>query len=285
MPGEVETLLPLQRAVSVTTPAVYGSTSRPDGSVSPVVSSIPLSVHRKSHETASRIPHPHNGGYAFFNLLTLNGRTMMTSKKTRSKHKKARFFGRAFEQVVPTNSEPVAEEFPIQQDTPQANPSSASEYVIEDAGLEADSTPVYLQRFPWLVDLPIDKLEKGQSFLVPFDKFNTDPVIASSRSFNSKMVERARSNMRMYMEVEYKHLTREIGLKTLKEKDAFKVFRRTDVSLATVTNVPSTNAATLPTLTTENRVRIIALAKNVPFATASGIVNDIVDAWFEENAK
>lgn len=208
----------------------------------------------------------------------------MTSKKTRSKHKKARFFGRAFEQVVPTKM-PVTEEFPIQQDTPQANPSSAAEYVIEDAGLEADSTPVYLQRLPWLVDLPIDKLEKGQSFLVPFDKFNTDPVIASSRSFNSKMVERARSNMRMYMEVEYKHLTREIGLKTLKEKDAFKVFRRTDVSLATVTNVPSTTAATLPTLTTENRVRIIALAKNVPFATASGIVNDIVDAWFEENAK
>jgi hypothetical protein len=39
----------------------------------------------------------------------------MTSKKTRSKYKKARFFGRAFEQVVPTNSEPVAEEFPIQR--------------------------------------------------------------------------------------------------------------------------------------------------------------------------
>lgn len=217
----------------------------------------------------------------------------MTSRKTRSKHKKARFFGRAFEQVVPTNSEPVAEEFPIQQDTPQANPSLAAEYVIEDGGLEADSTPVYLQRFPWLVDLPIDKLEKGESFLVPFDKFNTDPVVASSRSFNAKIIDRMRSNIRMYVVVQHKSIKQEIGTKTLKERGAIKVFRRTDVSLATVTNVPSTNAvtlpsttaATLPTLTTENRVRIIALAKDVPFATASGILNDIVDAWFEENAK
>jgi hypothetical protein len=40
LPEEVETPLPLQRAVSVTTPAVYGSTPRLDGSVSPVVSSI-----------------------------------------------------------------------------------------------------------------------------------------------------------------------------------------------------------------------------------------------------
>jgi hypothetical protein len=210
---------------------------------------------------------------------------MMTSKKTRSKYKKARFFGRAFEQVVPTNSEPVAEEFPIQQDTPQAEPSSAAEYVIEDGGLEADSTPVYLQRFPWLVDLPIDKLEKGQSFLVPFDKFNTDPVIASSRSFSAKIIDRMRSNIRMYVVVQHKSLKQEIGTKTLKERDAIKVFRRTDVSSSAEISVPSTTAATLPTLTTENRVRIIALAKNVPFATASGILNDIVDAWFEENAK
>ena len=214
---------------------------------------------------------------------------MMTSKKTRSKYKKARFLGRMkLGSGITTNSEPVKEEFPIQQATV---PNSSSEYVIEDGGPEADTTPIYLQRFPWMVDLPIDKLEKGQSFLIPFDKFHTDPVIASSRSFNAKMVERARGNLRMYIEADHKHLTKEIGTKTLKEKDALKVFRRAEIKSAAPTSVPSTisragknrllaatrtrlvdSKSIRPTLTAENRVRILALAKDYPHMTVSGIV-------------
>ena len=226
----------------------------------------------------------------------------MTSKKTRSKYKKARFLGRMKLGSGITNSAPVKEEFPI-QDAPKPNPSS--EYVIEDGGPEADTTPIYLQRFPWMVDLPIDKLEKGQSFLIPFDKFHTDPVVASSRSFNTKMVERTRGNLRMYIEAEHKHLSKEIGTKTLKEKDALKVFRRTDVKLAAPTGVPSTmnragknrllaattnkvdSASIRPTLTAQNRVRVLALVKDYPHMTVSGIVNDMVDIWFdgEENQR
>lgn len=219
----------------------------------------------------------------------------MTSKKTRSKYKKPRFLGRM---KLGTNSEPVKEEFPIQQATA---PNPSSEYVIEDGGPEADTTPIYLQRFPWLVDLPLDKLEKGQSFLIPFDKFHTDPVVASSRSFNAKMVERARGNLRMYIEADHKHLSKEIGTKTLKEKDALKVFRRTDVKLAAPTSVPSAisragknrllaatrlvdSKSIRPTLTAENRVRILALAKDYPHMTVSGIVNDMIDIWFNEES-
>ena len=224
----------------------------------------------------------------------------MTSKKTRSKYKKARFLGhmKLGSRTKPTNSALVKEEFPI-QDAPKPNPSS--EYVIEDGGPEADTTPIYLQRFPWMVDLPIDKLEKGQSFLIPFDKFHTDPVVASSRSFNAKIVERTRGNLRMYIEAEHKHLSKEIGTKTLKEKDALKVFRRTDVKLAAPTSVPSVisrgsknrllaatrlvdSKSIRPTLTAENRVRILALAKDYPHMTVSGIVNDMVDIWFNEES-
>ncbi len=225
----------------------------------------------------------------------------MTSKKTRSKYKKARFLGRMkLGSGITTNSEPVKEEFPIQQATV---PNPSSEYVIEDGGPEADTTPIYLQRFPWLVDLPLDKLEKGQSFLIPFDKFHTDPVVASSRSFNAKMVERARGNLRMYIEADHKHLSKEIGTKTLKEKDALKVFRRTDVKSAAPTSVPSAisragknrllaatrtrlvdSKSIRPTLTAENRVRILALAKDYPHMTVSGIVNDMIDIWFNEES-
>ena len=225
----------------------------------------------------------------------------MTSKKTRSKYKKARFLGRmklGSRTIAPTNSEPVKEEFPIQQATA---PNPSSEYVIEDGGPEADTTPIYLQRFPWMVDLPLDKLEKGQSFLIPFDKFHTDPVVASSRSFNAKMVERARGNLRMYIEADHKHLSKEIGTKTLKEKDALKVFRRTDVKSAAPTSVPSAisragknrllaatrlvdSKSIRPSLTAENRVRILALAKDYPHMTVSGIVNDMIDIWFNEES-
>ena len=224
----------------------------------------------------------------------------MTSKKTRSKYKKARFLGhmKLGSRTKPTNSAPVKEEFPI-QDAPKPNPSS--EYVIEDGGPEADTTPIYLQRFPWMVDLPIDKLERGQSFLIPFEKFHTDPVVASSRSFNTKMVERTRGNLRMYIEADHKHLSKEIGTKTLKEKDALKVFRRAEIKSAAPTSVPSVisrgsknrllaatrlvdSKSIRPTLTAENRVRILALAKDYPHMTVSGIVNDMVDIWFNEES-
>ena len=39
-----------------------------------------------------------------------------------------------------------------------------------------------------------------------------------------------------------------------------------------------------PTLTAENRVRILALAKDYPHMTVSGIVNDMIDIWFNEES-
>ena len=225
----------------------------------------------------------------------------MTSRTTRRKHKKIARLGGANRAPVttPSNFTGDTKAFPI-EDAPAVNGSPPSEYVIEEGGAEINTTCVSLQRCPWFEDLPINELERGQSFTIPLDKFRSDPRISDCRSFNAKIMDRARSNLRMYIELKHRHLTQQIGTRHLKEQRVLKVFRRVDDSPTPTAGIPKSTrytrgentlqaaieagpATMRPNVSPQNKKRINELLKDYPDLTISGVVNDMIDLWFKDN--
>ena len=225
----------------------------------------------------------------------------MTSRTTRRKHKKiARLRGANHAPVTtPSNFSGDTQAFPI-EDAPAVNGSASSEYVIEEGGAEIDTTCVSLQRCPWFEELPLNELKRGQSFVIPLEKFRSDPWISDCRSFNSKIINRARGNLRMYVDLKHPHLTRQIGTRHIKEQRVLKVFRRIDDSPTPTAGIPKSTrytrgentlqaaieagAATMrPNVSPQNKKRINELLKDYPDLTISGVVNDMIDMWFKDN--
>ena len=225
----------------------------------------------------------------------------MTSRKTRSKYKKARLAnGRSVPVTTPSNyngtgkytikdTEPVA-------DGPPLLKMRQSKYEIKEGGPETNSTHVFMQRLPWLVELPIDDLQEGQVIDIPLDDFRSDPELTLCRSFTPKVMDRVRGNLRMFFEAKYPHIAKKIGTKHRKEEKVMRIFRRKDDAtslnsnryergenklLAATTDVGANGMR--PNLSHENRMRLHVMLKDNPEFTLSGIVNDMIDIWFRSN--
>ena len=231
----------------------------------------------------------------------------MTSRRAKQKQKKkqariargtALAFGRPT--TTPSNYEEGEKEEPALKNrvlfpitTKELNggtPSPDSLFKIQ-RGTAPQYTHVFLQRYPWFVDLPIDDLEVGKRFKIPLDMFRSDPVVADSRSYDHKTMDRLRGNLRQYFECMYPDICKELATKHLTATAELEVFRRLEKRASPTTPDtlarPTRDGTSLlhskrPSLSRDNVRRVEATLVDNPNMSLSSVVNAILNDWYGE---